>query len=226
VRAPHLIALVTVLLGACRAHVDLEPLPPRLTREQRMNAFEKLRPQERSTEIAVSCRGTACSTAINPMLVLGDGTEIQEPDDLLVVVPPDSETARAAARAARVRSQRTWLAVGTVLGAFAGLAMFTYEGWRSHQEFASGNADESTLGSLAYVGLGVGLGSALVGYIGHHYLQGRENAHKRRAFASYETDLASRLQICATGLRLVPCEGASSELPATPPGETPPSTLP
>jgi hypothetical protein len=88
-----------------------------------LQAYERLRPRQHDTLVTVTATK---HVAVNETssLILGDGTVVHAPEDLLPVVPEDSPTARAARAAVAARDRaHNWTFVGALLPSWVG------EGW-------------------------------------------------------------------------------------------------
>lgn len=166
---------------------------------ERLAAFHRLRPHGIGTVTTCSNRG--CSS--KQYLVLADGREIWHPEDLEPAVAPQSAAGVAARRIRKLhRRGRTWAAlfgVGFAAGVAIGIA---------------GLARESD--TLLYAALGtLGATFAVAGtplLITHLHL-----AHTTsELFEHYDVGLAARLNICARGLALVPCDALDMPVPQDP----------
>lgn len=211
------LAITSLVLGACSSHVRVAPLPPQMTSAQRVQAYQTLRPALAGEEEITRCGQDGCATEIKPFVRLADGTKVREPDDLLVLVPGDSVTAREARRYAALRSRRNWTygvaTVGLATGFLIAGAGLTAD---DHVWDGEGLPGDHT---MIAVGATIALGSMITGLILGYRWHGQADRHKRKAFTSYDADLAQRLQLCTLGLQIVPCEGTA------PPGATEPGTL-
>jgi hypothetical protein len=210
-RLPYIV-LGTLLLAGCSTHVDLTPLPPRMTPEQRVQAFAKLRVAERGTETVVACAGRRCGASPRPVLILADGTEVRQAEDLLVVVPPDSATARSARRVTELKSRSGWVKAGGLAGFLTGLAI-AYKGV---------STDEPNF-TIMGIGVGVALATGITAGVMSTLMARDAQRYTRQAFRTYEDDLVQHLALCARGLALVPCEApALPEDRLAPPGAAAP----
>lgn len=204
-----LLGLVGAAASACASveHVSITPLPPDPTPQQRMWFYETYHPTAKGEEIITVCNGNACNSTRHPLVRLGDGRVVRDPDDLAPLVAPDSHMLAESRRAHRADLHAHLWALGTVVAVVAGLAI----GVDGHN-----NNDSGELG----LGVGIGAGGLLVGAIGAYIV--REHAHDARvsAFSWYPHDLAEKLHVCWTGAQTVPCEtitpGAAPEKPVDP----------
>jgi hypothetical protein len=185
------LALLLWFLVACgHPHYTLNAPPPTAAPIERLQAFYRLRTKGVGT--VTTCRGTSCSS--NQYLVLADGHEIWHADDLLPLVPADSQAARDHRDYNRkTANQRLWL-YGTLIGIAAGIAMIHY-GWEDE-----GPTD------LLWAGVGVTAAGALIGGGGAYITGLQAQSAKRRMFEHYDEGLAAQLNICASGMAIVPCD--------------------
>lgn len=150
-------------------------------------------------------------------LILRDGTRVELPDDLLPVVAPASDTARAARASAAARHRGdTWMYIGigalvTSLAAIAAVELGDAD---------IGVPDEYLLGGAA---LATGIPFLAARHERHEEMQLRV-----QAFSTYTRDLGLRLDVCAHGLELIACESpvtpnAPGMVAPTAPGVEPPS---
>jgi hypothetical protein len=180
--------------GCSKPHVTLG-VPPNPTPEQRVRTFYELRAVVEKTTTTRTCstRG-GCTTDVDKELRLANGTVVHHVSDLLPVVSPDSESARAihAARRARTRVKIWTTAVFCA-------ALVTLIAWSYTDDlrvfFAGGGA--------------MAIGALLVkfDYDEATDLTGRANM-------SFNDGLAEQLYVCVDGLHVVPCE--TLPLPGTP----------
>lgn len=185
------LALLLLFVVACgHPHYSLSLPPPTASPLERLQAFYRLRASAVGT--VTTCRGSSCSS--NQYLVLADGREIWHADDLLPLVPPDSQAARDHREYKRVKAnQRLWV-YGMFVGIAAGIAMIHY-GFED---------DEPT--DLMWTGVGVTAASVLIGG-GGAYITGLQGVGaKLRMFEHYDDGLAAQLNICASGMAIVPCD--------------------
>ena len=148
---------------------------------------------------------------VNSTLILGDGTRVNLPEDLLPVVGDSSDTARAA-RASEAYGHRaeTWTYIGlAVLGASVATLIAVETG-----SVRPSVPDEYMFGGAALV-------TAIPFYVARH--EGHEEMVLRmQAFSTYTRDLGIRLDVCAHGLEVVACETPiSTPSPSQAPGAAP-----
>lgn len=203
------VLLLAIAACANQYHVRLDPPRPGITPQERVELFWKRRP-------TAQWQATSEGTLVNQTLVLGDKqpgveeVEVVSPEDLEPLVGPDSETMQHARRSIveRGKARRWYYVAGAALvGGFV-LAVALSD-------------DEPTFGpSKSWIGVGVALGGLLIGYpISRHHTR-QELIWRKRAFGTYTRDLGTRLNVCAQGTRVVPCEGPTPTAPA------PETTLP
>jgi hypothetical protein len=147
---------LSLLVAGClptQSHVVLQAPSPEAPFEERLAAYQRLRPDEvialSSTALSADQRAESGSVVF---VLLSDGTIVEEPDDLLPVVGPDSETAQQAERYRRLKSRGLVLLYsGEAAFAFGGLSLLAFV--------------DGPLSVAGDVGLGVGLASALTGIV-------------------------------------------------------------
>ncbi len=192
-----------VAIAACATgHVELESPRPDLSGDERVATFEQLKPIDETVQ-RLSVNGGPWQT-MNRSLVLANHAEVYAPEDLLPVVGADSETARAAQRSVEARGkQRSWsyVALGAAVGGFM-LAGWSFEG-----------------GPVSpWIAFPVFLVGPVVAYGFARHYGGIELDERRAAFEHYTRDLGDRLNVCAHGTEVVPCDGPPEK--ATAPGRT------
>lgn len=124
---------------------------------------------------------------------LEGGVQLRHVEDVLPLVPADSNTARAANEVLRLREKRSkynWLlAIGSLVG-----ATVTIIGVRE---------DSMAVG---FSGFGLLAGTLVVEATGKYFIDKDIDAVTKRGFDTYDQDLAKRLQVCVRGIAVVPCE--------------------
>ena len=175
-----------------------------------MQLFNELRGTWEQTTVTRSCNGRGgCATNTERTMYLANGTQVHHAEDLLPVVAPDSAAAASVHAAQRsASSRRTYVMV-----ALAGLLVAVVAG---HQAFSS---DEDVGGGtkLALYGGGAVF---VVGAIGSYYYGQEADMAHDDAIHQYNEGLAKQLRVCVDGLRVVPCEDATSPTEPAPPGGT------
>jgi hypothetical protein len=193
---------------------------------------ERIAAHERLFARADAVSGVRGGTMRTDYLVLGDGTRIHHPEDLIPVVDPASPTARAAAKSAaaseslrrsRSRGSIPWYVAGA--GIAAGMVVM-FSGVRSDD----GGGDLILAGTGLMVGSLVGglvAGLILEGDAGERHVEARDE--RVSAFATYNDDLVKRLALCAEGGDVVPCAApaeAAAPAAAATPGDGPSAAAP
>jgi len=204
-----------VVVAGCGApsveHVQLAPLPPSPTPDQRVWIFNAVRPRGELTESTTTCdRHGGCFTTTNGAIELPDGRTVRDPEDLAPLVAPESVTLAHARKANRAAGRLAWWGAGAIT-ALAGGFLVSMNG---HD---NGNDTELE------IGLGVAVGGLMLGAMAGYIERDTINDERRAAFASYPKDLAARLSLCPSGQLVMPCEqqvpGAAAPTyaaPATP----------
>src|SRR5262245_59942975 len=196
---------LVVLVACTKPHVTLAPPRPDLTPQQRVEMFNQLRGDSEETTVTTSCSGGGgCSTQVEHTLYLAEGTPVYHPEDLLPVLPPDSESARAIREAHRLHDRQLQWALGGTASFLVGFIWF----------FARIGSEAST---PELVGMGALALGGLVGAYGayhFHFMSADEILHAHKTFSA---GLAERLNVCVSGMLVVACEAWKSPSP-------PPST--
>jgi hypothetical protein len=191
-----LVLVLVALIAACAGqyHVRLDPPRPGITPQERVELFWKRRP-------TAQWRATSEGELVNQTLVLGDtpasGEELEvvSPEDLEPLVGPRSETMQHARRsvAARDRASRyRYAAIAVLLGGFAtGVVL-----------------GEKLDGGLPWDWITFGFTAVTSGTLLMYQRRatGDELMWRKRAFSTYTRDLGTMLNVCAQGMKVVPCE--------------------
>jgi hypothetical protein len=167
----------SIALGGCHEHVFLQVPTSQAPLAERAQAYQDLRPV--SYQISNNARQM-------DYLELGNGSRVYYAEDLLVAVPPDSETTRAIERSVQLRNTAPWfgfsaLACMIIGGTLIGASAIGHE-----------SPDTTLLISGAAVGLVGGLGFGIAS--GSFYGQSVDQA--RIAFDSYDGALQRKLHVC------------------------------
>jgi hypothetical protein len=178
---------------------------------------ERIAAHERLFARADAVSGVRGGTMRTDYLVLGDGTRIHHPEDLIPVVDAASPTARAAAKSAAAseswrRSRSKGIVPWYVAGAGIGVGTVLM--------FSGIHSDDGMALTLSGTGLMLGslIGGLVAGLIvegdaGERYAEARDE--RVSAFATYNDDLVKRLALCAQGGDIVPCaEPVDTTVPA------------
>lgn len=203
-----------LVVAACGApsveHVELAPLPPSPTPDQRVWIFNAVRPRGELTESTTTCdRHGGCFTTTNGAIVLPDGRTVRDPEDLAPLVAPQSGTLVHAHKASRAAGRLAWWGAGAITALVGGFLV-------SMNGHDNGNDTELE------IGLGVAVGGLMLGAMAGYIERDTINDERRAAFASYPNDLAARLSLCPSGQLVMPCE---QQVPgAGAPSDAPPAT--
>lgn len=200
------VVVVVVALAACaEPHVALHGPTATTTPAERVAMFHALERAGQDT-IQIS-RNNGPYQLAGARLVLGDGTRVELPEDLLPVVPPDSDTARAARASSAVGHRaNTWMYIG-----FGALAASVITVVAVETERVSIGAPDG------YLFAGAALVTGLPFFAARQQRQ-EELQLRMQAFTTYTRDLGIKLDVCAHGLEVVPCEAPQ---PIQPPGLAP-----
>lgn len=191
--------LVVVLVAVgCGQHVELRPLPPALASEQRLGAFQQLREGAKAEETITTCFSNGgCASHTRPVLVLANGEEIREAEDVEPVVDPGSTAGIAVQKIHHRKRIKHVIQAATVLAVIVG-------GYTLVKGFERHDRDLDTAGAI--IGVIGGLGGLFAIVIANDSIAEAQ----RTVFAHYDEGLAARLQLCVNGLALVPCENRDS----------------
>lgn len=197
-------------LTACgNYHVHVTGPSPRITPEERVAMFWQLRPV---TEGTLKEDGNL----VDRSLVLGDETRVWLPEDLEPLVGSQSETMRYARASKTARSNANtfwWLEMASFAIGLVGLGALV---------------DGQPFGISPLWSVGVGTAGMVVSYsLNKHYVR-RELELRKQAFDAYPADLGLRLNVCAHGATVIPCElPVGPPVPSSPePPDAPATTVP
>jgi hypothetical protein len=166
---------------------------PNITPAERVAMFKALEPTKRET-LTIS-QNNGPKELAGAGVILANGSEIQLPEDLLPVVAPDSDTARAArASAAAGHRANTWMYVAYTVAVTSIVGLVTYETRDTDRAFS-----DDYLWGAALLATGIPF------YIAHHDRH-EELQLRMQAFSTYTRDLGTRLDVCAHGLEVIACE--------------------
>lgn len=194
--------MVVFSVACAQHHVRLDPPAPQLSPDQRVALFSQRKAVLAGT-LEESINGGPWEL-VGASIQLADTTEVVSPEDLAPLVDPDSETMRKAHASVRARRHKTISMVTMMVMAGAGLALaFT----------------DVPIPYAPYIGWPLFLSAAIIGMPVTRYLTRTELRLRREAFASYTGDLAGRLNVCARGFTVYPCD-----FPPAPPEKPLPTT--
>jgi hypothetical protein len=198
---------LVVAVGACSVGPRItfpQPPPPHAPWEYRYAAFAALR----SRGIGDNDHFTLMGGSSKPTTYLGlaNRLEIYEPEDLLQIVPYESECAQASIASDQARDRRrlydlllySSLIIGSSVLAGGIVAQ------ARHQDTAIPPAAIITLGGVA---LGFGGTFGLVERVRSDRRYERE---RTRAFETYDKALADRLRICVANNQMVDCDAGKA----------------
>jgi len=214
-------------LSACQAHVTL--LAPRADAplEERVKAYQVLKPISSHELVLITTQGgMVTGTSSTPSyLQLNGGARVYHVEDLLPVLPPDSAAARAAEVSQSATTKlRTAQGIGVGLGGVAlvvtavvlasGPAIpnlpfpWTTDQFNQHQAALKASTDQLVLG-VTLGGAGVALG-VLVALVGGWIFGPTAADSQRTVFETYEQGLRDRLGLAAPDTRVPASPGAIS----------------
>jgi hypothetical protein len=182
-------ALLAFVLAACGAsHAALQTPESYAPLPERLDAYARLRPVETSS--AEFDYGPPLRTHRGDYVKLADGTVIDEAEDLLPLVNPDSGAADAVHDAERDTRVSHLL--------YAGAAIATVVGFLVAAN-AYHNGDDVWTPILVGLGAGAALGIPAV------IENGEASADRRRAFQRLDDSMRARLHLCVAGVQIVEC---------------------
>ncbi|MFT7582067.1 MAG: hypothetical protein ACI9MR_003748 [Myxococcota bacterium] len=167
------------IVGCSHPHVALEAPGAESPLQMRVAAYETLRPEKRTTRVY---QRDGQTERVIDYLTLSDGRDIYHLTDLRPVVNPESDTVAALAQMDSIRSDLETLNYGFGGGGAAATAVVLV---------GVGEGDSTTM----WVGAGIGLVTALVGWI---MVQGPTEAlseQRDKVYDSYDADLRARLAL-------------------------------
>src|SRR3569623_2950319 len=118
-----LLGVVVVAGGGAPAveHVQLAPLPPSPTPDQRVWSFNAVRPRGELTESTTTCdRHGGCFTTTNGAIELPDGRTVRAPEDLAPLVAPERVPHAHARKASRAAGRLAWWGAGALAALVGG----------------------------------------------------------------------------------------------------------
>ena len=134
---------------------------------------------------------------------LNNGTKVEYAEDLLTVVPPESATAHAVARA----NTRKWvcgISGSVALLSFVSAAAVGMADLAENGDRGDGNEHDSAYDRPLLALSALWLVSSAVGI---YFCTGAGLANKH-AFSDYDASLRQQLHVCVNGLQVVDCGGA------------------
>lgn len=201
------LAVIAVVAACAEPHVMLHEPAPSITPADRVAMFKALEATNEET-LQVS-RNHGPWQLEGARIQLANGTKVELPEDLLPMVPADSDTARNARASADVGHRaNTWMYISFgVLAASLATVLSVETG------SVNANIPEE------YLFGGAALATAIPFLVTRH-LRSEELDLRMQSFSTYTRDLGLRLDVCAHGLEVVACE---APVAPSPPGLTPPS---
>lgn len=195
-RAVASVFVLASLLVGCAGHLTLQAPAASAPEEERLRAYENLRPVDRSiTRAAVQSSdpgGPSRSVVATNFIVLGNEQTVEHVEDLLPLVPPDSDMARDARKSVVFHRLSTGL---IVLGVAATIATGVLVGLSIKDEDPRAEAIAVGGGAVSGLLIGTGIGARI--HSGHR---------ASRAFSAYDHALRRRLDLCDTNGALATCK--------------------
>jgi hypothetical protein len=195
-------AALVLALAACGTHVQLQAPASNITPAERVAMFKALERADQQT-VAVSYNNGPWHLH-SSTLILANGTHVELPEDLLPVVPPDSETARTARASAATKHRAEVLEAIAYGAAIVGTALIL----TSADNDQLGVSEDTMFYATAF--------AAGIPYLVSQYEHREAIALRMQAFSTYTRDLGLRLDVCAHALEVVACETAPSAYPPPP----------
>ncbi len=179
--------ILAPVLSACAVHAVLPPLPSRdAPLEERRRVEADLTPVS-----AQHIAGPAMGYQARSFMMLGNGTRVEDPMDLLPAVDGDSPTVRYARSFDSHQGQLT----GWTTAAFAGLAVGLGAEMLAIAQLDSSSPNSQQAVTLALGGAAVATVVGLVGaFVGLYHQLAAEN-DRLSAFLTYPGDLRRRLSL-------------------------------
>ncbi|MEO6602435.1 MAG: hypothetical protein ABIQ16_21315 [Polyangiaceae bacterium] len=170
------LCVATGLIG-CHDHVFLQVPTSQAPFAERAKAYQDLRPLNYQT---------SNNSQQLDFLELGNGTRVYHPEDLLVAVPRDSETARAIERSDELGKTAPWFGFSALACMVAGGTMIALS--------ALGHERPNT--TVLISGVGLGLAGGLGFGIASATVRGRSVDQARIAYDNYDRALQRKLSVC------------------------------
>ncbi|HEY4177719.1 MAG TPA: hypothetical protein VGM90_12825 [Kofleriaceae bacterium] len=191
------VAALMVVAACTHPHAHFEPPSATIAPNERVDLFMR---RHATVEETRTCDGQRCGGHSEDRSVfLADGTHVFHESDLLPLVADDSATARHSAAADRAKSTTTKWGLVAAAGFVTAFGLFASSvddqdgspGWKK---------------GLMLTGAIVGVIGGVMAWKSQYTMWDETNA----AFHSYNADLGTRLNVCADGLNVVPCEGGGT----------------
>lgn len=185
--------MIAGLLLGCGGHVTLQAPAANAAESERLRAYERLRPIDRSvtrkSEPSPDLGKRNRTSHRTDYIVLGNGQRVEHVQDLLPVVPSDSSMASDVRASSALGVLGTgMIVVGIVAAAGAGVLVIA-----KPDEYPGG----LTWGCAGASGLAFGIGFGARVQSGHR---------ASRAFTAYDHALRRHLDLCETGGVLATCK--------------------
>lgn len=200
-----------VMLGGCY-HATLDPVSPNASAQERIAAYNRLRPEAQVEDITVTANKYGASVTSQSSVVLADGTTVSDPEDLLPVLDPATPAARAAQRSADAHHTGwMWLLGGMVAIAGGGTLALIDLSSSSDNYNATTDTYERSSHVLSLVGLGAMVFGTFAATIGPMYYGSVARREGRAAFVTYDASLRQSLRLCVDGLQITDCAAPPSQ---------------
>lgn len=185
--------MIASLLVGCGGHVTLQAPAINAPEAERLRAYERLRPIDRSvtreSEPSPDLGKRNRTSHRTDYIVLGNGQRVEHVQDLLPVVPSDSSMAGDV----RASSALGVLGTGMILLGIAGAVTSGVLLFSKNEEYP-GALTWSVAGASGLV-IGIGFGARV------------QSGHRAsRAFTAYDHALRRHLDLCETGGVLATCK--------------------
>lgn len=201
-------AVSVIAATGCLPHVDLRPPAPNFTPEQRVAMYNALHGDSERSTITTTCNRGGCSSNEQRSIILANGTEVYHPEDLLPLLPANSVAVRHIEAADQAANRKYWSSFGAVASVAIG-APVMFSGF-SMDPSVPNDTTRTEIGTAILLGGGL-LFTGLWYYFHHVELSETTGAHY-----TYNAGLAETLNVCVSGMQVIPCEFAAPGSP--PPG--------
>ncbi len=194
---PILVSSAMMLQACGVSRVALQGVAKTASEEERIAAYNRLRPAAHSVAISVVSQG-GISVSSSTSVILADGSKIVHPGDFLPVLSEETVAVKRIQEfESAAETSRLWGVTG-LLTVGAGIALML-----SSLDDSDRVSDRVSDGrqTLSYFFLGASLVSL---FVGHHY-RNKAFRESEGVFATYDESLRQSLNLCLRGNALVDC---------------------
>lgn len=228
------ILMVSSGCGPRYSRVALPTVPSASAPEdERRRALAELTPSGQIDLVSVHTRGGPV-TQTTELVMLGNGTRVADPRDLLPAVLPNSATARYATEFDVKVTRASPIMTSSLIGILASVALMGTSAVVGASSFASHNSDPGAFLGLLAAASGTFVVGLALGFWGIFVAKGADT-DRNAAFLAYPNDLQRKLgfldapqfagtpQAVPASAPAAPVPAAAAPAPSSPPAEPPES---